>query len=210
MRHRTVRTLAAALTLTATASVAGSTAEAAIIDFNTLANSGGSFYNVGMTYSEEGFTLAVIDGTLPFVTFGAGEVRYGGSPALYNNNGGGLTRLTLDDGGTFSISSIDLAGDTRFGSIPVSFLGTRADLSTVQFDLTLTNSQLMAFAFPTVFTDLVSLEWRQITPYHQFDNLVVEPTTSASVPEPGTLLLLCGGLLVGLVRGRPRPARPPL
>ena len=195
MGYPLVRCLGRLLACAALTSILGlRTAEAATIDFESLANSGAGFYDVSKTYTEDGFTLAVFDpDSNPFVTFGSGETRYGGSPALYNNNVNGGTRLTRDGGGTFSISSIDLAGDTRFGTIPVTFVGTKSDATTVQLALVLTNSQLQSFAFGAEFTDLVKLEWRQVTPFHQFDNIVVEPLATTA-PEPATLLLLGLGL----------------
>jgi len=41
----------------------------------------------------------------------------------------------------------------------------------------------------TNFTNLVSVDWDQSIPFHQFDNINVTPTASAtSVPEPFTVL----------------------
>ena len=212
MRYRVIHTTARLLATTGfVCAVAIQPAQAAIIDFESLANPGSGFYDVANSYSEDGFTLSVFDPvTLPFVTFGAGEVRYGGSPALYNNNIGGGTRLVRDGGGTFSISSIDLAGDTRFGPIPVTFVGTKDDATTVQLALILNNSLLQSFAFGAEFTNLVSLEWRQITPYHQFDNIQVV-ALSTPVPEPSMLLLLSVGLayVCGRSRAAGRPALRP-
>jgi len=184
-------------------------AGAAVIGFESLANPGPGVYDVGFTYSEAGFTLTEFDpdNVLPFVTFGQGETRYGGSPALYNNNGDGGTRLTRDGGGEFALLSIDLANDKRFGATAITFTGTKSDASTVSQSFTIdTNNVLTMFQFSSDFTDLTKVEWRQLSPFHQFDNITVE-TPATPVPEPGTMALMAVGFAVLARRQHARKQR---
>ncbi len=199
-----VRMVSRILVMLALSAAIKAPASAAVIDFDSLTTGGNTVANVGMTYEESGYVFSVVGGSLPFVTFGSGEVRYGGSAALYNNNDNGLTRLTRSDGEAFTILSIDLAGDTRFApTIPVSFVGTRTDGGLVNMAVGVASSVLTTYYFSDSFADLVALEWRQVTPYHQFDRLVLEAQTT-SVPEPGVSTLLPLAVALGLRRYRRR------
>jgi hypothetical protein len=106
---------------------------------------------------------------------------------LFNGNDAGITLLTQVGGGAFTLSSIDLNG---FGGIvPVTFTGTRADATTVSqtFTTDALFSTLETFNF-TKFTNLASVSWVQVAPYHEFDNINVSAASATSVPEPFTVL----------------------
>jgi hypothetical protein len=175
-------------------------AHATVIDFESLANSGAGVYGVASPYSEDGFTLTALGlGTNGFVTFGTGEGRYGGSAALYNNDGGGVTQLTRDGGGLFGITSINLAKDARFGNAPITFVGTFADATTVTQSFTITSGTLSTFLFPSTFQGLTTLEWKQESPYHQFDDIVLSESGPTSVPDAGPSVALIAALWAAAV-----------
>jgi hypothetical protein len=176
-------------------------ARATVIDFESLPACQSNWCDVGPTYSEDGFALAMVGTyTYPFVTFGPPDGRYAFSQTLYNNNPGAVTRLARDGGGLFSITSIDLAKDARplygFPPAPITFVGTFADATTVQQSFTITSGTLATFAFQSTFQGLVKLEWSQESPYHQFDNIVVTEAGPVGVPDSGPPLALVLGLWV--------------
>jgi hypothetical protein len=154
-----------------------------VIDFEALASSGTSVTFVA-SYSEDGFTLVDPD-YAGNDAFGAPQSAttwfyVGPSTALVNNmapGSDGITMLTKDDGGTFDVSSIDLGEVDPESPAPVAvpFTGTRADGSTVTTTFTTDGAAgFETFTFDG-FTDLVSLSWAQQSPFHQFDNITLDP-----------------------------------
>ncbi|MEM9148525.1 MAG: PEP-CTERM sorting domain-containing protein, partial [Pseudomonadota bacterium] len=168
------------------------TAGAVTLDFESLASE--FSVGVGRTYSEDGFTLSVVGGGgAGFVVMGQNQAPYTGSTALYLNLLNITAVLTQDDGASFSISEIKLSPLNGI-AVTVSFLGTLSDGGTVSQAFTTADGfTLQTFEFDPSFTDLVTLEWDQVSPAHQFDDLVVTSDVAA-VPLPPTLLLLLGGL----------------
>jgi len=170
-------------------------AQAVIIDFQSLEQNNSVPNNVGFTYTEDGFTLDNLSTPFPFTFFGTQESRYPGSTALFNDTVGGITRLTQNGGGLFDLNSIQLTSLNGNSSVTVNFTGTKADSSTVSqaFTTDAILSTLETFTFNSSFTNLVSVQWIQAFPFHQFDNINVTP-----VPEPSAILGLLGLGLLGI------------
>ena len=164
------------------------TAHAATIDFDSLGQAGGGFILVGSPYAEDGFRLTAAGGF--FRMWRDAHPYYPGSPAFTSPTPNDTITLTEIGGATFNILSIDLSEAVNLGgqNVSVTFVGTRADTSTVNQTFNLDGSfGPETFAF-TGFTNLVSVSWVQSPDYHQFDNVVV-------APEPGTLALFAIGAL---------------
>lgn len=184
----TIATALAIASLSALSILATAPAQAIVMNFESLAVNNASINNVGTTYTENGFTVSQV-GADQFAVFGTQDNRYPGSTALFNNVIGGVSRLTQVGGGAFNLSSIDLTNLNNNQTVAVSFTGTRSDNSTIaqSFTTDAILSTLETFSF-TNFTNLVSVDWTQDSPFHQFDNINVSAASATAVPEPFTIL----------------------
>jgi hypothetical protein len=169
-----------------------------IMTFESLAwSSGTGAYGFpdGYTYStsdytESGFTISPSSGTGFCLIAQDNPNLFMGSTGLSNCNANGINILTKVGGGTFSLSFIDLAPFGRFldpvspygGGALVTFVGTKADASTVSVTFTTPPdaAPFPAYAFQTYsfsglgFDNLVSVSWTHVSPYHQFDNITLD------------------------------------
>ena len=209
----------AALTLAVSVAVLGvipvKSTLAATITFDTLTNYDGHQLNAvptqgAKTYSEGGFTItstktgdyAEISG---LYYFGTGSANSTGSIALVEMITGATDTITANDGGVFSLRSIDLATIWLAYSIDrysrtdysVLFTGTHLDGSTVTQSFSMYNTlQPQTFVF-TNFIDVKSVAFDQgaYATGYQFDNVVLDASpTTGTVPEPASLALLGLGL----------------
>ena len=138
-----------------------------------------------------------------FAAWGMYNQNAAGTAALFSMFENDTTRFSAVNGGTFDLQSIDLSEAFRSGGyVPVTFVGHRADGSTVVDSLELDGT----FGFETHtfqnFTDLTSVTWQQDEAFHQFDNISVVASHGAqAIPIPGAALMGILGLgLVGIAR----------
>jgi hypothetical protein len=170
-----------------------------IIDFEPLNDPGTGDTDVGTSYSEDGFTLKAPN----LRSINSPSSRFNGSTSLFDNTFGGVTTLIKDGGGLFSLNSIDLDWLNGVGPVPVNFVGTKADSSTILANFTLDQDQgFETFNF-SGFNDLVSVSWEQEPGFHHIDNIVLdrEPIPEP-IPEPLTILgtIVAGCFGVGMKR----------
>ncbi|MBD2678408.1 PEP-CTERM sorting domain-containing protein [Nostoc paludosum FACHB-159] len=171
-----------------------------VIDFESLAQPGDGITSQGFSYTEDGYTLTNTNiNEFPFAIFNIGEPRYLGSTALFNDTPNGTIILNKSDGGAFDLLSIDLGElNEPFESSTVTFVGVKADNSTISNTFTLNGVKgFQTFNF-TNFTNIISTSWQQVDPFHQFDNIVISDSTTTSVPEPTSILGLLSFAAIGL------------
>ncbi len=153
-------------------------ASAQTIDFQDRECSGTGSVAQGNVVQEDGYSITKREGeSFAFTVFCTGSTRYPGSTALYNNTVNGLIKVTKDDGGSFAAVEIKAVALNGPAFVTLNFTGTKAGGGTVLHQVTTDGrgptGGLETFAFPNTFTDLVSLEWTQQSPFHQFDDLVL-------------------------------------
>jgi hypothetical protein len=210
------------LALVATVVACPLAANATTINFASLSQPGTGITTEGSSYTQQGFTFA--GGTL--AVYQASSPNLPGLAAantsLFDYFADDETSITAAGNAPFTLNSIDLAplvaGSGPTTTFDVTFIGTLADASTVNQTFTVADSaipELQTFDF-TNFTNVVSVSFEQGTNIgffaeqdtaYQFDNVVVNSTSSTSVPEPGTLSL-CAITVAGLIfRSGKRTAR---
>ena len=146
-------------------------------------------------YVERGFQLE----SSAFAAWGMYNRNAAGTAALFSVYDSDTTTFSAVNGQSFDFQSIDLSEAFRSGGfVPVTFVGHRADGSTVVDPTVLDGT----FGFETHafqgFDNLTSVTWQQNESYHQFDNISVAFTSRAqAAPVPGAVML--GVLGLGLV-----------
>lgn len=165
------------------------------ITFNPLELPGSDFTFVA-SYTELGFTFTSATGG----GFGSAQqgnaAFYAGSAGLFNISLGSFT--VLSQGGTgFSLNSIDLSQLSMIatGTINLTFTGFFVGGGTTVQTFSFNQFGFQTFTFNPTFTNLASVDFPQIFPGFQFDNVVVNESNGTVIPEPTTMLLLGTGLL---------------
>ena len=169
------------------------------IDFESLRHDDALNTGHGDLYSEDGFTLTET-GSQDFHTFGTLEFRFSGSTSLFSDTIGGTITMTEDDGSEFGLISINLAELNASAVANVTFTGVLPTAGTTSQTFTIDGVAFgqETFFFNPTFAALTSVSWTQASPFHQFDNIVVDDL----IPEPATLSLLGLGLLAVARRRR--------
>lgn len=157
------------------------------------------------TYVEAGFQLGFgTNGSNGNGTFWcAGDPSYAGSPAMFQNTFNAVTTLTKVGGGPFGITSIDIAAlnnDAAGGFVTFTgnFFGGGTVTQTMSWNPSGNAPTFSTKTFANTWTNLTSVNFTQVQPYFQFDNIVLKDGTTVA-PEPATVALLAAGLasLVG-------------
>jgi hypothetical protein len=186
--------------LAAVALMAAGSASATVLNFDGLTEmmygdgfplAGSMSYNgTNLSYVESGFLLTL---NTPNADAGAANIGTGTfEPQTYNwhdgldNGADTFVTLTRVDGGKFNLNSFDY------------FM----DLSAVWADGTLQGSIQDAGTWATTLTGITELRLSSGA-YNQLDNVDVDAATG-SVPLPGTLPLMLGGLAAAAVARRRR------
>lgn len=165
---------------------------AVTIDFQSLEQINNIRNDQGFIYEEDGFRLENKNiNQDPFGSFGTLESRYTGSTALFNNTIGGETVLTQIGGGAFDLTSIDLAELNGNSVVAVTFTTNNGDSQTFTLDGIAFGAE--TFFFNAMFLGVTSVSWLQESPFHQFDNIVING--SAVVPVPAAVWLFGSALL---------------
>ena len=166
-------------------------AVAVTIDFQSLEHNDASQSTHGPSYTEDGFTIS---GEL--ASYGTLSTFYKGSTSVSFLLQGVDGILTANNGGAFSLSSIDLVevnSGTPYATI--TFTGASVTLGTVTQSFQLDGNpgfQTFDFTVPG-FDDVTSVSWQNNPLFHEFDNIVV-----SQVPLPAAVWLFTSGLL-GLI-----------
>lgn len=191
-----IRLLAASLALL------GAQAGAAVIDFNSLTGSG-LVSSRGHSYSEGGFTLTKSGTQFEFGSIHAGDFRYSGTVSFFNNEINSVTTLSKAGGGAFDLDSIDLDSLNGGSNVLVTFTASLSGGGTATQSFTTDSSfpGLQTVSFGSAFDNVLSVSWAQVSPFHSFDNIVVDAGNSSQVPAPSALLLVGAALLAaGAIR----------
>ncbi|MCB5207010.1 PEP-CTERM sorting domain-containing protein [Methylovorus mays] len=178
-------------------------AQAATIDFDSLAVADNAVHSQGASYTEDGYMLVDNAPSPDLQTLGTLHTYYTQSTALIKTTSyQQSTTMTSTSGSAFDLLSLDLAEWGGLPSTQVKIVGYFAAGGSISQILTL--DQLYGFQSFAVsgFTSLLSLTITQSTgKLYQLDNIKV----ISAVPEVGTTLMLLSGLgLIGMVSRRRR------
>lgn len=181
-------------------------ASAVVITFDPLTHVDDNVTETTGPYIESGFQL-----TGPaLTTFGTLGDRYPGSTSLFSNEVGGVITLTQVGGAPFTLNGISAANLNRAGSQDLTFTGNIFGGGTVSQTFTLNSFQsLTDFVFLPTFTNLASVDFApQISPYYQFDNIIVNAAPESAPELDGTASGLPFAYMTAvlLMRGRRRTA----
>lgn len=150
---------------------------------------------VGASYTEDGIKLTQPQGFIAGLTGGGNPGGYFSNPNFL----GAQEIITLVGGGLFDLISIDVKMWSG-GNANQLFTGHLSGGGTVSTTQTAFGGfSWVTVTFDSSWTGLTSVEW--IWNNVSFDNIVVQETAAAAVPEPATLaifgLVLAG---MGLIR----------
>ena len=162
------------------------------INFEDLTETG-PLAGVGATYSAKGYTFYYAPATgepYPTSLFVVNpEYPFNGrSKALLANSCTATTRLAADDNNPFTLKSIWLAPLNGDKGGVVTFLGIKADNTSIRTNFVLDDRKAWKrYDFPASFTNLRFAMWVQgdcvVNPPRMFDNVRVSPTSATGKVE---------------------------
>jgi len=145
-----------------------------IVDFVKLSIADDETHYWGNSFRQDGFRITQgPNEPQEFATFGTLESRFPGSTSLFNNTVNGLIHIESIDQELFQLRGIEVAPLNSPSPVTVDFVGTKSDGSQLNKSITTSGNQirLETFDFPGTWRGLKSVEWTQVSPYHQFDNV---------------------------------------
>ncbi|WP_373991406.1 PEP-CTERM sorting domain-containing protein [Duganella sp. BuS-21] len=170
----------------------GDSAQATTLDFDAATVTGQlPFANLIASYAgtsdvEDGFTFTST-GPGPDAVLASALSLNAGSYSLGETLLG--TTTPTSNSGLFNITALNLLRFPLFFSTTVTFIGTKADLTTtVSQKFKFTNNNWGTLNFGTDVVYLSSLKWTQTSVY------VVDKLNVTAVPEPETYAMLLAGL----------------
>lgn len=168
-------------------------AQATIVDFNTLPGANLATFT---TYTENGFTVSTRSGLVRVATVLGNPV-----PDLIMSPN---ASIGINNGGTFTFSSVDLRAATTGNQVVVTGYLNLAQVYTQTFTLTNMFATYSASG-PVILDDLVASF--SGTPSANVDNIALVAVTSAA-PEPSTwIMLILGFGFTGVALRRSRRPR---
>ena len=166
----------AALCCVAVSAVGGTN----VLNFDVLEESGLYYRYVDVVYRESGFVVTSLGGYHGQGSFQTGSEFYTGSAGLFNNTIDDWTSLSKSNAGRFDLLGITLARGS-IGPPSVTFFGYRGNSNVVTQTLSVTTTGRQAFVF-IGFTNLSEVRWQQVSPGHQFDDVVLNSDERAPPP----------------------------
>lgn len=148
-------------------------------------------------YTAGGFTIRDATGPNGLSRYGTQSAQYGDtqSTLLYQGTAFGRIEVAQASGAPFTPLSIDLGELLQADPVTVVFTGHKPDGSTV-VHLFVTDGNAWATEttlFPSTFQGIELLTWDQAPPFHQFDNLILEPAPSPAGPLTAMAVASCPG-----------------
>ena len=146
-----------------------------VIDFESLKHDDDLIEDHGFFYEEDGFVLENV-GEDPFATLGTQHQSFSGSTALFSSTIDDVTILSAENNKSFDLDSIDLTEIILPYAGKVTFKGELEKGGSVQQTFTLDGKSFepQTFTFSDDFDEVVSVEWTQVSPFHQFDNITIK------------------------------------
>ncbi|MEQ8848076.1 putative Ig domain-containing protein [Botrimarina sp.] len=168
--------------------------EGVTLTFDDLAHNQNAFLGIDQLGSESltryeanGYVIeALSPNLLGLGAYGSASAEYSGSPALSNRTVTGVTRLTSIDNSPFTLGSIDVAeaGSSGGAAATITLIGELASGGEVRQTLTTDGNNFSPQTFDLAgFKDVLSVTWRQSSPFHQIDNLRLSNATRTTEQE---------------------------
>jgi hypothetical protein len=174
------------------ASLGTASSAATVLDFEDIVLSAAGQDFIPGVYTNQGFRLT---GTGLFFSTNTSATGYpnGGSTSLAMAGPNETIVLERVDGAAFSMERIDLLPLQFSTGANIVFIGTLAGGSTVtSTSVILSSFTPITHSFDASFTDLEKVQWSQIAPYHQFDNIQLS-VAAATLPAALPLLAVAPG-----------------